>query len=295
MVQPANSLEWKLYQLSEVFSMPHLSIRTILIVSLLLLATTPVNAQDNALAAKLADMANREFQERNTLHQALTHINQAIKLDQKSGNNYYIRAEIYKRMEEDEMALNDINRAVELVPTQAYFYECKANILLTLKQNKQALEAADMAVRLKPDSITRTTRAMVLIAMGKFQEAKAVFDKLVEENKSDFRARMRRVPVNKKLNCWQPIVEDMSFLMKIDNKNSFSYKTHFLERGIAYLKLKQYDKAEQDLKFALKVMPDNREVHQALLELYKTSKRAKEARAEESYLNEMDEDIKPFK
>jgi len=42
-------------------------------------------------------------------------------------------------------------------------------------------------------------------------------------------------------------------------------------------------------------MPDNREVHQALLELYKTTKRAKEARAEESYLNEMDEDIKPFK
>ena len=74
--------------------MLHVSMRTILITSLLLLATTPVNAQDSALAAKLADLANREFLERNTLHQALTHINQAIKLDQKSGNNYYIRAEI---------------------------------------------------------------------------------------------------------------------------------------------------------------------------------------------------------
>lgn len=275
--------------------MLHVSMRTILITSLLLLATTPVNAQDNASAAKLADMANREFLERNTLHQALTHINQAIKLDKKSGNNYYIRAEIYKRMEEDEMALNDINRAIELAPTQAYFYDCKANILLTLKQNKQALEAADMAVRLKPDSITRTTRAMVLIAMGKLQEAKAAFDKLVAEDTNDFRARMRRVAINKKLNCWPPVVEDMSFLMKRDNQNSFSYKTHFLDRGIAYLKLKQFEKAEQDLKFALKVMPDNREVHQALLELYKTTKRAKETRAEESYLNEMDEDIKPFK
>jgi regulator of sirC expression with transglutaminase-like and TPR domain len=127
--------------------MLHVSIRRNLIISLLLLATTPVNAQDKALSAKLADMASREFQERNTLHQALTHINQAIKLDQKSGNNYFIRAEIYTRMEEDEMALKDINRAVELAPTQAYFYECKANILLTFKKNKEALEAANMAIR----------------------------------------------------------------------------------------------------------------------------------------------------
>lgn len=275
--------------------MHQVSIRITLIISLLLLATTPVNAQDKALAAKLADIASREFQERNTLHQALTHINQAIKLDQKSGNNYYIRAEVYKRMEEDELALNEINRAIELEPKEAYFYECKANIVLTLKNNKEALEAAEMAVKLKPDSVTRTTRATVLIAMGKLQEAKAAFDKLVEEDKNDFRARMRRVAVNKKLNCWQPVVEDMSFLMKRDSKNSFSYKTHFLERGIAYLRLKQYDKAEQDLRFALKVMPDHREVHQALLELYKTTKRAKEARAEEIYLSEMDEDIKPFK
>ncbi len=275
--------------------MLNLSIRTILIISLLLLAATPVNAQDKALAAKLADMASREFQERNTLNQALTHINQAIKLDQRNGNYYYTRAEVYKNMEEDQLALIDINKALELVPTQAYFYETKTNILLSLKRNKEALEAADMAVKLKPDSLTRTARAMVLIAMGKFQEAKAAFDKLVAEDKNDFRARMRRVAVNKKLNCWQPVVEDMSFLIKKDNKNSFSYKTHFFERGIAYLKLKQYDQAEQDLKFALKVMPDNREVHQALLELYKTTKRTKEARAEESYLSEIDDDIKPFK
>ncbi|MBU6452955.1 MAG: hypothetical protein KGS72_14315 [Cyanobacteria bacterium REEB67] len=276
--------------------MHHLPARSLLLLSLFLSTSNlGVFAQDKVLADKLAKRASMECQEMKTAFRALPHINEAIKLDPDNGSFYALRAYVYLRMEEDREALDDINHAIKLNPKAAYFHESKATILAALKRNNEALEEANKAVEMEPNCTTKLTRATILMNMGNLQEAKVALDKLAAEEKSDFRPRMRRIPLNKKLNCWDAVVEDSNFMIKFADKNSYSYKLHVLDRGIAYTKLKQYDKAEQDLKQAGKALPDVREVHQALLALYEITKRPREAMAEKTYLNELDEDIKPFK
>lgn len=271
------------------------SFLVILTLSCALLACPAAHADKKQLAETYARKAAVENLEMATRVSALNHINQAIAIDSTNSNYYHIKSTIYWKQEEDRAALDNINRALELNPDVPAFYDTKATILQSMGRAAEALKLIDRAIKLKELVEFRCTRASLLDSLRRFDEAKVEIDKAVKQEPKNPLPRIRRVTINTHLKNWQGIIEDMTFLIGAGEQNSFSYFMHFVDRGNAYMMLKQYDKAQKDLLFALKKMPDRRETHTALLALYKATGRPKEAAKEAAILSDLDEDIKPFK
>ncbi len=252
-------------------------------------------ADKKQLAKVYADKATVQNLQMSTRSSALSHINQAIAMDNNNAYYYHIKASIYWKQEEDQPALDNINRAIELNPGVAAFYETKACILQTLGRTQDALATIDKALKMQDSLEYHVDKASILTSLRRFNEAKVELDKLIKENPKNPIPRVRRVTVNNNLKNWPGVIEDMDFLIGFDDKNTISYYMHFVDRANAYMMLKQYDKAEKDLQFAVKKMPDLRETHRALLALYKATGRSKEANAELAKMADLDDDIRPFK
>lgn len=228
---------------------------------MVLLATSltlscPVALADKKQLAKVyADKALVENLQMGTRSSALSHINQAMALDSNNAYYYHIKASIYWKQEEDQLALDNINRAIALNPGIAAFYENKACILQTLGRTQDALATIDKVLKMQDMLEYHLDRASILTSLGRFNEAKEGLDKLVKKNPQNSITRARRVTVNSHLKNWPDVIEDMDFLIGFDDKNSISYYMHFVDRANAYMMLKQYDKAEKDLQFAVKKCP----------------------------------------
>jgi len=261
----------------------------------LLTAQTSSWSQTNTKAYAFYERSRVNNSQISTRPAALNDINRAIALEPTNGKFWLQKAIIYTLMEEQEQALPCINKAIQYDKKNAAAWETKGTILMGLSRYPEALEVMNEAVRLNPDPKIRITHADVLMRMNRIKEAEAELDEMVKVAPADAMVRQRRSRVASLNNHWQKVVDDMTTVIKSRPDRGVMYTNALMLRARAYSKLKRYDRAVADAKEGLKHSPDDRPLHEELLNAYKLSGDTKSATREKYILNNLDTDFVPFK
>jgi len=262
---------------------------------LLLCCHCPTLAQTNRKAAALYNRSCINNGRIETRQAALADINQALALEPTNGTFWFQKAKIYTRMEEQEQALPCINKAIQYNKKNAAIWETKGSILMGLSRYKEALEVMNQAVSLDSNPNIRMTHADILMRLNRINEAEAELDQMVKVDPIDPLVRQRRSRVAALNNHWQKVAADMTAVINSRKDTGMIYTNALALRARAYTKLKQYDRAIADAKTGIKHSPDDRPLHEELLNAYKLSGDSKSAEREKFVIKNLDSDFVPFK
>lgn len=246
-------------------------------------------------AQALAKLAKEEGRAHRTRDRAISHIDEAIILSPRDSSLYCIKAGLEHDLEEEERALETIDKAIALGATHAAALSLKASILNSLGRAEEALKVSQQAMKLDPNPNFRHAYYDILMHLGRFAQAERELSIDLEKAPQDWKARTVRVKANKFLKNWQKMIVDLTYLIDHEvNRSVLSRVYAFHDRGVAYLNLKKYDKAEADLKAAIKLAPDTRPPHADLLEVYKATGQKALAASEAQKIKKLDEDLGGF-
>jgi len=260
---------------------------------ILAVCANPSDAQTNAKAQILFQRARNKNQSVGSRQAALNDINQALVLEPQNATYWLEKAAIYTRMEEQEQALPCINKSLQYDKKNAAAWEAKGTILMGLSRYKEALEVMNEAVRLDSAPNIRMTHADVLMRINRVNEAETELDEMVRQEPNNPLVRQRRSRVAAVNNHWQKVVDDLTVVIASRNDTGLQLTTALTLRAKAYNKLKQYDRSIADLKRGLKLSPDDRPLHEELLNTYKLSGDKKSAQREKYNLDKLDSDFVP--
>lgn len=246
-------------------------------------------------AQALGVRAREEGKQHRTHELAIKHINEAIALDPKSGWLLFVKATIEHEQEEEEQALSDVERAIKLGTSAGATLSLKASILNALGRAEEALKVSQQAMKLDSNPSYRHAYYDILMHLGRFAQLDKEVSVELEKAPQDWKARSARVKASKFLKNWPKVITDITYLIDHSvNRSVLSQVYAFHDRGTAYLNLKKYDKAEADLKAAIKLAPDTRPPHVDLLQVYKATGRKDLAAKEEEKIKKLDEDLVGF-
>lgn len=277
--------------------------KTIFLAALIIVGTLPVaralekNEKRglNKDAVRLGKLAADEKANGQTRDAALTHINEALKLDPRNAWLWYQKADILQKMEEDAEGLKCIEEAIRLSPGNADYWRVKATLYRYNGKKNEALAAAEQALKLDPANQSALgVKGKTLCDLKRFAEAEAVYDQLVEQlgSRSGI-VRTARMVVCKAQRKWSKVVEDADFCLQYKGAKLLAKFNWLLARAEAYEELKNYPKAVADCQAALGCFKDNREPHKRLIRLYTLMGDKKRAVEETAMLREIDEDMSP--
>ncbi len=244
---------------------------------------------------KLAQLASDESQHVSTRQSALTHINQALSIDPKNATFWYKKADILTSLEEDEEALPCAEKALQLDPKLGAAWTVKANALCNMGKGAEALVAINKALSITNDPANHLAKASILLNLQKPEAAEKELDDLVKLAPTNTLYRGRRASLASKLKHWDRVISDCTFLINNNKQVNLSHLQHIEMRAGAYAGTKQYDRAIVDYKNALKLVPDKRDLHDGLLNVYRLSGQTRAQEREAAILKRIDNDLKPMK
>jgi tetratricopeptide (TPR) repeat protein len=173
--------------------------------------------------------------------QALADFSKAIELNPQLGFAYAMRGKVYKEIEQYPQALVDFNKAIEIDPQSRAAYTLRGNMYIKMKQYPQAISDYNKAISLPQvytssldrEEFTHFNRAMCYFELIKYPEAIADLNKSIELNPE--------------------------------------FAPAYISRGYAYQQLKQYDKAQTDVRKAVQLVKGkkNQPQHQELVTFLK--------------------------
>jgi tetratricopeptide (TPR) repeat protein len=268
---------------------------SVLTISLLLahIVATQKCFADPTLANRLSQRAMLEVTQGSTRQAALDHINQAISIRPKDALFWFQKAHILSSMEEDEEALPCIEKSLQLDPKLSLGWAMKANILCTLGKGAEALSAIDHAISLQDILVNRISRVTILATLHRPEEAEKELDYLVKQEPTNNIVRGRRAALAANARHWDKVIEDCTYLLGHEGHLKLTHLQHLERRAEAYTNTKQYDKAIADYKTALKLVPDDRTVHNGLRNVYKISGQPQAEQREAAAIKRLDGDILP--
>lgn len=264
-------------------------------------ALPPAQALDGAKkkglandAMRLGNLAADEKVNGETRDAALTHINQALKLEPKNHWLWYQKADILQKMEEDADGLKCIEEAIKLSPKNADYWQAKANLYRYSGKKQEALASIQQALKLDPENVNALgTSGKILCDLKRYAEAESVYDQLIKQVPDNNTVRSSRLVVSKAQRKWSKVVEDANFCLQSKVSKVYPRYNVLLARAEAYEQLKNYPKAVADCHAALGCFKDDREPHKRLIRLYTLMGDKKRAAQETLALREIDEDLSP--
>lgn len=257
--------------------------------------SNPSNKELAADAVRLGKLASKENLNGHTRDLALTHINQALKLNPKLDWLWYEKADILLKMEEDAEGLKCIAEAIRLSPRNSTFWYLQAYLYRYSGKKEEALASADQSLKLAPDNVDALgVRGRILFDLKRFAEAEAVYDKLIKLTpRSGIITHAQRMLVCKELHKWKKVIEDADYCLGCESGKILATFNLLLARAEAREQLKHYAKAVDDCHAALRLFKDDREPHKRLIRLYTLMGDKKRAAEETIALREIDEDMSP--
>ena len=112
---------------------------------------------------------------------ALADFNKSISSDPNNGFSHYNRGDLRYKQGKFDLAIEDLTNSIRLEPDFAQARMARAVAFLTTKDIEKALNDADEMVRRFPDSgIALETRAYILKAIGRRDDAIAEYRKALE-------------------------------------------------------------------------------------------------------------------
>lgn len=197
---------------------------------------------------------------REKLKIAIKNSSQALKLDSKCAEAYFIRGEAYSRLRNFDKALQDFNKALELKPDFDHALIHRSFVYKDLREYDRALADLSKFKHLVPGQegkLTYLSNAGTIFALqGKYGEALRFFTKSLRlaKDKSDRLLILRNIGTAYfSLNKYDKALDSLNqaLILKPDDAELFT------SRGIALEELKQTDKALEDFEKACVLDPKN--------------------------------------
>lgn len=132
---------------------------------------------------------------------------------------YYERGMKHRYNRKFDPAIGDFTKAIALRPKYTWAYVARGHAYAYKKDFPDAFADQEKAIRMEPTEVTYTGRAMDLIEAGAYERA----------------------------------IADLNEALRINAKYFHAY----LNRGDAYLKMREFAKAEADYRAALEIRPDD--------------------------------------
>lgn len=176
--------------------------------------------------------------------EALLHINKAILINPNEDLLYFYRGNIYKNLGNPVEALNNYSHAINMGLLEAGLYNNRGNIYKLLGKLDEALLDYNSAIKINPkDSNYYCNRGVIYRNKKKYVEALNDFTKALELDPYLPNIYMNRGTIFLDLEKYNDAVTEFDLSIKLDSNYSLAY----LNRAIAYRKIKNVEKAFQDI------------------------------------------------
>ena len=192
--------------------------------------------------------------------EALEYFNKELADNPKNGYAYMYVADIQRQADEAGAALNAANSAVKYIPKKdalmlAAVYSVRAQVQCMLKDTIAALSDYALALKAKPDE-TRVIqqRAQLLYELKRYDDATADYQRMIDLEPGN---SLGYIGIGRNLNAqekWQESIDILTKATTLETDNSFPYAF----RAEAYLGLKDWNKATEDIADALYIDRNNK-------------------------------------
>lgn len=197
------------------------------------------------------------------LDEALEYFNKDLKENTKNGYSYSWIAMIYNRNEEYGKALNAANMAIKYLPKKdqeyiEFAYATRGNIYLNLEDTTKAINDYTSAINLCPNSYELyENRADIYFEQAQYDLADADYQKYVKLNSGGVMGYMglgRNANAKKE---WDAAIKQFDYVVKLAS----DYPSGYSFRAEAYIGLKKWDDATNDLISALNLDWDRKAIY----------------------------------
>lgn len=146
---------------------------------------------------------------------AIDDINSALAINRHAVNAYVMRADIAINKNHDyAQALSDMDEAIKLQPRSAGFFINRAFLRYKLDDYFGAMSDYDYSLQLEPlNTVALFNRSLLRAEVRDFKKAKDDLDKILTLNSSDHRALYNRAIVNKELKDYKAALADVNKLI----------------------------------------------------------------------------------
>jgi tetratricopeptide (TPR) repeat protein len=187
----------------------------------------------------------------NRLDLAIADFTVVIRGEPANGMAFYNRGSGYERSGALDKALDDYRSAVRLMPSFAPAFSALAR-LLKATDTDTALSDLSEAIRLDFHSPALRSRGILYLSMGRPEEALRDFDQVIANDGTDSIAYCDRGVANERIGRLKSAIDDYSRSIELAPTAAA-----LDNRGNAYARLKQPQKALADFSAALALDPNN--------------------------------------
>jgi len=182
---------------------------------------------------------------------AIADLSEVIRAEPGNGMAAYNRGTAFERSGQIDKAVEDYRAAVRLQPA---FAPASAALgrLLKDKDPNEAIAELSAAIRLDPKSPALRSRAILYLALARFDDALQDFDRVIANDGSDSLAFLDRGVAQEKLGNLDGAIHDYGRSIELA-----PMAPTYVNRGNALVHLQQTDKALADFNAALALEPRN--------------------------------------
>jgi tetratricopeptide (TPR) repeat protein len=182
---------------------------------------------------------------------AIADLSEVLRANPADGMAAYNRGTAYERSGQLDKALEDYRSAVRLQPSYAPASAALGRLLKD-KDPQEAIAELSAAIRLDPKSPALRSRAILYLALARFDDALQDFDRVIATDGSDSLAFLDRGVAQEKLGDLQAAIGDYTRSIELA-----PVAPAYINRGNAYLRSKQLEKALADFTAAVALEPAN--------------------------------------
>ncbi len=188
----------------------------------------------------------------------LNHLNAAISLHPNNDENYVIRSQLYRKLNDLESALNDLGTAMDLVPQNGYHYYWRGRVHLDKKNFDAAKSDFTEAIAFElDDSYVYFWRGRTYFAEPNYKAALKDFtDALIQLPKDDT-IHFWQGQAYWSLNNYGAAIESFTQAINLQPDNGVNY----FWRGKTYFDDQKYEAALKDFTVALTFLPKDGTIH----------------------------------
>jgi tetratricopeptide (TPR) repeat protein len=259
---------------------PYLAI--VVLTSACIFFVAPAQA-GNPAAQALCTKAMKLCEQQEGREEALQYLDQAIKLDSSQSQYHGLKAGILYDMDEDEEALKEAELALALDKRNFTAWDYKARALARNGRAQEAITCMNNSIKIHADANAYNTRGRILRITGRLDEAKADMKSAIKLNYNLDTPRWELLDLELQTKNWQQAISQANWLIE---KGGVHQSAAWRHRAQAYVGLKEYAKAEADLRHAIRLWPDDVRIHQELLQVLKERGDAKAIKSEEKRIKE---------
>lgn len=130
---------------------------------------------------------------------------------------------VYRKLKQPEQALVAINKALQIEVNNAQLLNEKGGALTDLRLYPEALVATDAAIAQAPRSAFYVNRGMLLMRMGRYEEALATVNQALEIDPSLAAAYTNRGTAHQLLRRFDAALADYQQAIQLDPEDSYAY------------------------------------------------------------------------